>query len=258
MPKKVKRGKKRASTEKISINIKNILTTSTARAKRRQAPDIIRPLGKRPIEASAFDNQYRLQNPSVTYASTPLANMASLRDLIQAPSAPQVAGQPPAMRPNTVPVETNPYDLAPKSRVAVAVKPTPLPKPETTPMSDKEATGKQVAILNSFQDNIQISNPLSQLNDPRFNPILGQRVSNAQPINPNDPRFDPRTGAQLFPGEPVSFKQGQTYNMQELPEVDRLRVLDAIRERREIHRQEAINRRRASQVRTPNPPADQP
>jgi hypothetical protein len=250
MPKKVKRGKKRASTEKISINIKNVLGSSTARAKRRQAPDLIRPLGKRPIEASAFDNQYRLLNPSVTYASTPLANMASLRDLIQAPSQPQVAGQPPRMRPDTVPVETNPYDIAPKSKVSVAVKATPTPRPDSsTPLSKEEADGKQVAILNSFQDNIKISNPLSDSNLSR--PILGQRVSYAQPSGPSNPRFDPRMGAILLPGEPVSFKHGETYNMQELPEVDRLRVLDAVRENRARHSQQV-------QARRANPSADQP
>jgi hypothetical protein len=125
MPKKLKRGKKRASTEKISINIKNILRsserqqkpqrTATERqaTKRRQAPDLIRPLGKRPIEASAFNNQYRLQNPSVTYASTPLANMASLRDLIRAPSAPQVSGQ---LAPPQQPPASNPNQIAPVLR----------------------------------------------------------------------------------------------------------------------------------------------
>ena len=135
MPKKVKRGKKKASTEKtdkISINIKNIIQqarteqrrpkTERQAAKRRQAPDIIRPLGKRPIEASAFDNQYRLQNPSVTYASTPLANMASLRDLIQAPSAPQVTGQlalrhqSPATNPNQILPQLNPSTVLVKAK----------------------------------------------------------------------------------------------------------------------------------------------
>lgn len=126
MPKKVKRGKKRASTERISINIKNILSNTTERAKRRQAPDIIRPLGKRPIEASAFDNQYRLQNPSVTYASTPLANMASLRDLIQAPSAPQVTGQlalrqqPPIANPNLILPQLRPSERAVQSQRALS------------------------------------------------------------------------------------------------------------------------------------------
>lgn len=150
MPKKVKRGKKRASTEKISINIKNILSNSTERAKRRQAPDIIRPLGKRPIEASAFDNQYRLQNPSVTYASTPLANMASLRDLIQAPSAPQVTGQlalrqqPPATNPNQIVPRLQPSQRAiSPANVAYNIDMrsiTPVRNPYTSPQLLWEAS----------------------------------------------------------------------------------------------------------------------
>jgi len=157
MPKRAKRGKKRASTERISINIKNILSNSTERAKRRQAPDIIRPLGKRPIEASAIDNQYRLQNPSVTYASTPLANMASLRDLIQAPSAPQVTGQL-ALRQQ--PLATNPNQIVPRlrpSQRAVSPSPssfnielrsiTPVPNAYTSPQLLWEASHRPVGQL---------------------------------------------------------------------------------------------------------------
>jgi len=152
MPKKVKRAKKRASTEKISINIKNILRTSTERVKRRQAPDIIRPLGKRPIEASAFDNQYRLQNPSVTYASTPLANMASLRDLIQAPSAPQVTGQlalrqqPPATNPNQIVPQLRPSQRAISPAFNVELRAiTPVRNPYTSPQLLWEASHRPVA-----------------------------------------------------------------------------------------------------------------
>jgi hypothetical protein len=163
MPKKLKRAKKRASTEKISITIRNVITssdrqpkpqrTATERqaTKRRQAPDLIRPLGKRPIEASAFDNQYRLLNPSVTYASTPLANMASLRDLVRAPSAPQVSGQ---LAPRQLPPASNPNQIAPVLRPSQrAVSPafnvelrsiTPVRNPYTSPQLLWEASHRPV------------------------------------------------------------------------------------------------------------------
>jgi hypothetical protein len=167
MPKKVKRGKKKASTEKtdkISINIKNIIQQARTEqrrpkserqaTKRRQAPDIIRPLGKRPIEASAFDNQYRLQNPSVTYASTPLANMASLRDLIQAPSAPQVTGQlalrqqPPATNPNQIVPRLQPSQRAVSpANVSYNIDMrsiTPVRNPYTSPQLLWEASHRPV------------------------------------------------------------------------------------------------------------------
>jgi len=120
----------------ININISNVLNAikSKSEAKsesnkdKKQAPDLIRPLGKRPIEASAFDNQYRLLGPTVTYASTPLKDMPSLRDIAFPPPVPQVSGQPPAMRRDIVPVETNPYDIVPaKGNVLRAAASRPVP-----------------------------------------------------------------------------------------------------------------------------------
>ena len=141
---KAKKAKKarRAATEQrqptggININISNVLNAiksksdakSESNKDKRQAPDLIRPLGKRPIEASAFDNQYRLLGPTVTYASTPLKDMPSLRDIAFPPPVPQVSGQPPAMRRDIVPVETNPYDIVPaKGNVLRAAASRPVP-----------------------------------------------------------------------------------------------------------------------------------
>lgn len=126
----------RQPTGGININISNVLNAiksksdakSESNKDKRQAPDLIRPLGKRPIEASAFDNQYRLLGPTVTYASTPLKDMPSLRDIAFPPPVPQVSGQPPAMRRDIVPVETNPYDIVPvKGNVVRAAASRPVP-----------------------------------------------------------------------------------------------------------------------------------
>lgn len=139
--KKAKKAR-RAATERrqptggININISNVLNAiksksdakSESNKDKRQAPDLIRPLGKRPIEASAFDNQYRLLGSNVTYASTPLKDMPSLRDIAFPPPVPQVSGQPPAMRRDIVPVETNPYDIAPvRGNVVRAAASRPVP-----------------------------------------------------------------------------------------------------------------------------------
>jgi hypothetical protein len=143
--KKAAKKPRRAATESkrqpmptggININISNVLNAikSKSEAKsesnkdKKQAPDLIRPLGKRPIEASAFDNQYRLLGSNVTYASTPLKDMPSLRDIAFPPPVPQVSGQPPAMRRDIVPVETNPYDIVPaKGNVLRAAASRPVP-----------------------------------------------------------------------------------------------------------------------------------
>ena len=140
--KKAAKKPRRAATERrqptggININISNVLNAiksksdakSESNKDKRQAPDLIRPLGKRPIEASAFDNQYRLLGSNVTYASTPLKDMPSLRDIAFPPPVPQVSGQPPAMRRDIVPVETNPYDIVPaKGNVLRAVSSRPIP-----------------------------------------------------------------------------------------------------------------------------------
>lgn len=109
---KTTKGKKRRASTGININIKNVLKQNIG-DRTRQTPDFIRPLGQRPIESQAYDNRYRLQNPSVTYMSTPLANMPSLRDIVNAPALPQVSGQPRALRPDILQIETNPNDLAP-------------------------------------------------------------------------------------------------------------------------------------------------
>ena len=140
--KKAAKKARRAATERrqptggININISNVLNAiksksdakSESNKDKKQAPDLIRPLGKRPIEASAFDNQYRLLGSNVTYASTPLKDMPSLRDIAFPPPVPQVSGQPPAMRRDIVPVETNPYDIVPaKGNVLRAAASRPVP-----------------------------------------------------------------------------------------------------------------------------------
>jgi hypothetical protein len=140
--KKAAKKARRAATERrqptggININISNVLNAiksksdakSESNKGKRQAPDLIRPLGKRPIEASAFDNQYRLLGSNVTYASSPLKDMPSLRDIAFPPPVPQVSGQPPAMRRDILPIETNPYDLvAAKGNVVRAVPSRPVP-----------------------------------------------------------------------------------------------------------------------------------
>lgn len=140
--KKAAKKARRAATERrqptggININISNVLNAiksksdakSESNKDKKQAPDLIRPLGKRPIEASAFDNQYRLLGSNVTYASSPLKDMPSLRDIAFPPPVPQVSGQPPAMRRDILPIETNPYDIvAAKGNVVRAVPSRPVP-----------------------------------------------------------------------------------------------------------------------------------
>jgi hypothetical protein len=130
MPKKSAKGKgkkRRASTEKISINIKNIMKQHLGdRSDTREVPDFIRPLGKRPIESQAYDNRYRLLNPAVTYMSTPLSSMYALRDVVNAPALPQISGEPQRLRQDIQPVEVNPMDIERSRPSRVAVKANPL------------------------------------------------------------------------------------------------------------------------------------
>ena len=130
MPKKSAKGKgkkRRASTEKISINIKNIMKQHLGdRSDTREVPDFIRPLGKRPIESQAYDNRYRLLNPAATYMSTPLSSMYALRDVVNAPALPQISGEPRRLRDDIQPVEVNPMDIERSRPARVAIKKEPL------------------------------------------------------------------------------------------------------------------------------------
>lgn len=138
------KGKKRSSTEKISINIKNIMKQHLGdRSDTREVPDFIRPLGKRPIESQAYDNRYRLLNPAVTYMSTPLSSMYALRDVVNAPALPQISGEPPRLRADIQPVEVNPMDIERSRPARVAVKGEPLLPPGWATASAAEATSKR-------------------------------------------------------------------------------------------------------------------
>ena len=147
MPKKSAKGKgkkRRASTEKISINIKNIMKQHLGdRSDTREVPDFIRPLGKRPIESQAYDNRYRLLNPAVTYMSTPLSSMYALRDVVNAPALPQISGEPRRLRADIQPVEVNPMDIERSRPARVAVKGEPLLPPGWATASAAEAALKR-------------------------------------------------------------------------------------------------------------------
>ena len=174
MPKKSKsaKGKKRRASTGISINIKNVLKQNIG-DRTRQTPDFIRPLGQRPIESQAYDNRYRLLNPSVTYMSTPLANMPSLRDIVNAPALPQVSGQPRRLRDDIQPVEVNPNDIAQSRPARVAIKGEPVP----TPAGVGEAAIRRYhdAELALQREEIRLAK-----REELMNPIIGQRLEPAQ------------------------------------------------------------------------------
>ena len=174
MPKKSKsaKGKKRRASTGISINIKNVLKQNIG-DRTRQTPDFIRPLGQRPIESQAYDNRYRLLNPSVTYMSTPLANMPSLRDIVNAPALPQVSGQPRRLRDDIQPVEVNPNDIAQSRPARVAIKREPAP----TPAGVGEAAIRRYhdAELALQREEIRLAK-----REELMNPIIGQRLEPPQ------------------------------------------------------------------------------
>ena len=173
MPKKSKsKGKKRRASTGININIKNVLKQNIG-DRTRQMPDFIRPLGQRPIESQAYDNRYRLQNPSVTYMSTPLANRPSLRDIVNAPALPQVSGQPRALRPDIQPVEVNPNDIARSRPSQVAIRGEPVP----TPAEVGEAAIRRYrdAELALRREELRLAK-----REELMKPIVGQRLEPAQ------------------------------------------------------------------------------
>lgn len=188
MPKKSAKGKgkkRRASTEKISINIKNIMKQHLGdRSDKREVPDFIRPLGKRPIESQAYDNRYRLLNPAITYISTPLSSMYALRDVVNAPALPQISGEPPRLRADIQPVEVNPLDIERSRPARVAVKRAPLLPPGWAASSVAEAAERrqrdaellrEITALQS--EGIRLARE-EQMAAP--NPIIGQRLEPAQ------------------------------------------------------------------------------
>ena len=176
MPKKSKsaKGKKRASTG-ISINIKNVLKQNIGN-RTRQTPDFIRPLGQRPIESQAYDNRYRLLNPSVTYMSTPLSNMPSLRDIVNAPALPQVSGEPRRLRADIQPVEVNPNDITQSRPARVAIKGEPVP----TPAGVGEAAIQRYrdAELALRREELRLAKREELMG--AANPIIGQRLEPPQ------------------------------------------------------------------------------
>ena len=178
MPKKSKsaKGKKRRASTGISINIKNVLKQNIG-DRTRQTPDFIRPLGQRPIESQAYDNRYRLLNPSVTYMSTPLANMPSLRDIVNAPALPQVSGQPRRLRDDIQPVEVNPLDIERSRPARVAVNRDPLLPPGWANASVAEAAGRRQreAELALQREGIRLAK-----REELMNPIIGQRLEPPQ------------------------------------------------------------------------------
>ena len=184
MPKKSAKGKgkkRRASTEKISINIKNIMKQHLGdRSDKREVPDFIRPLGKRPIESQAYDNRYRLLNPAVTYMSTPLSSMYALRDVVNAPALPQISGEPRRLRADIQPVEVNPNDIAQSRPARVAVKGDPLLPPGWAASSVAEAAGRRQrdAELALQREGIRLAQREELMSAP--NPIIGQRLEPPQ------------------------------------------------------------------------------
>ena len=175
------KGKKRSSTEKISINIKNIMKQHLGdRSDTREVPDFIRPLGKRPIESQAYDNRYRLLNPSVTYMSTPLSSMYALRDVVNAPALPQISGEPRRLRDDIQPVEVNPMDIERSRPARVAVKGDPLLPPGWSASSVAEAAGRRQreAELALQREGIRLAQREELMSAP--NPIIGQRFEPPQ------------------------------------------------------------------------------
>ena len=173
MPKKSKsKGKKRRASTGININIKNVLKQNIG-DRTRQTPDFIRPLGQRPIESQAYDNRYRLQNPSVTYMSTPLANMPSLRDIVNAPALPQVSGQPRELRPDILPIETNPNDIARSRPSRVAIRGEPVPTPAV--VGEAATRRYHEAELALQREELRLAK-----REELMKPIVGQRLEPAQ------------------------------------------------------------------------------
>jgi hypothetical protein len=179
MPKK--RGKKRAPPrDRINITVRQSVS-------QRQAPDFIQPLKQRPRDAFDVGNQMRLTNPPVTYISAPpLSSMPSIRDIVGAQPAPQVSGQPAALRPNIVPVETNPRDIEPRDASRVAIGPNPV-----TPagLLAGYAAQDRLVIAQSLRDESMAN--LARLRNasqqfvpgplaPAPSPIIGQRLEPAQ------------------------------------------------------------------------------
>lgn len=126
MKRKTKKSKAKKSKSSINIEIKNIVKQVQNEQKKDYDYVQYRKDPKRNFELGSYS---RLQNPSISYASTPLSNFPSLSSLVSAPPPSQLKSHHAEYRPDVLKVETNPLDIEPSKASSVLIKPRPLVHP---------------------------------------------------------------------------------------------------------------------------------
>ena len=127
MKRKAKKSKAKKSkaegTKNINIEIKNVV-----KQVQNEKYDYVQ-YQKNPKRNLEFGSYSRFQNPSVSYASTPLANFPSLSSIVSAPAQSQLSSRPPQYRQDVLQVETNPLDIEQSRSSSVLIKPQPIIAP---------------------------------------------------------------------------------------------------------------------------------
>ena len=126
MKRKAKKSKAKKSKSSINIEIKNIVKQVQNEQKKDYDYVQYRKDPKRNFELGSYS---RLQNPSISYASTPLSNFPSLSSLVSAPVPSQLKSHHAEYRPDVLKVETNPLDIEQSKASSVLIKPRPLVHP---------------------------------------------------------------------------------------------------------------------------------
>jgi len=123
MKRKAKKSKAKKSKSSINIEIKNIVKQVQNEQKKDYDYVQYRKDPKRNFELGSYS---RLQNPSISYASTPLSNFPSLSSLVSAPVPSQLKSHHAEYRPDVLKVETNLLDIEPSKASSVLIKPQPV------------------------------------------------------------------------------------------------------------------------------------
>jgi len=123
MKRKAKKSKAKKSKSNINIEIKNVV-----KQVQNEKYDYVQ-YQKNPKRNLEFGSYSRFQNPSVSYASTPLANFPSLSSIVSAPAQSQLSSRPPQYRQDVLQVETNPLDIEQSRSSNVLIKPQPIIAP---------------------------------------------------------------------------------------------------------------------------------
>lgn len=127
MKRKAKKSKAKKSkaegTKNINIEIKNVV-----KQVQNEKYDYVQ-YQKNPKRNLEFGSYSRFQNPSVSYASTPLANFPSLSSIVSAPAQSQLSSRPPQYRQDVLQVETNRLDIEQSRSSSVLIKPQPIIAP---------------------------------------------------------------------------------------------------------------------------------